>query len=89
MELDENAKRAVRELGDAINSAVGNSERVAWAIEALRGLGYEPNLSLKLEIGLFEIVREAATGEANAEDLSLELTDEDLRTLRGMKISLE
>ncbi|HEX8370409.1 MAG TPA: hypothetical protein VF604_17815 [Pyrinomonadaceae bacterium] len=87
MELDENAKQAVRELGDAINSAIEKSERVIDAIERLREIGYEPNLSLKLEIGLLEIARDGA--EDFARDVSLKLTDEDLRTLRSMKIRLE
>jgi len=86
MELDENAKQAVRELGDAINSAIEKSERVMNAIEYLREIGYEPNLSLKLEIGLLEIER---AGEDSAPDVGLQLTDEDLRTLRSMKIRLE
>jgi len=51
----------------------------------LRKIGYEPNLTLKLEIGLQEI------GEVEdfAEEIELELTDEDLRTLRRMKIRLD
>ncbi|MDQ3800992.1 MAG: hypothetical protein M3384_16340 [Acidobacteriota bacterium] len=96
MELDENAKQTVRELGDAINSAIEKSERVMQAIERLRELGYEPNLSLKLEIGLLEIDRnvdadlDADDYAADADrDISLKLTDEDLRTLRSMKIRLE
>ena len=84
MELDQDAKKGVRELGDAINSAVEKSKRVADAIEFLRAIGYEPNLTLKLEIGLQEI--------GNYEDfddhIELELTDEDMRTLRRMKIRL-
>jgi hypothetical protein len=88
MELDENAKQAVRELGDAINSAIEKSERVIEAIEYLREIGYEPNLSLKLEIGLLEIERESAEDD-DGRDVSLKLTDEDLRTLRSMKIRLE
>jgi anti-sigma regulatory factor (Ser/Thr protein kinase) len=87
MELDENSKKAVRELGEAINSAIAGSERVAWAIDALRELGYEPNLSLKLEIGLFELPENAIDAEES--DLALELTEDDLRTLRRMNISLE
>jgi hypothetical protein len=86
MELDENAKRAVRELGDAINSAIENSKRVVLAIDSLRELGFEPNLSLKLEIGLLEI---SQSDDDDAEAVELELTDEDLRTLRSMKIRLE
>ncbi len=83
MELDKNAQRAVRELGEAINKAIENSERVADAIEYLRGLGYEPNLMLRLEIGLQEIDHES---EDYHEEIELDLTDEDLRTLRRMKI---
>lgn len=85
MNLDDNAKEAVRELGDAINSAIEKSARVAQAIEALRGLGYEPNLMLKLEIGLYELVG----GQEETTDVELDLTDEDLKTLRRMKIRLE
>lgn len=85
MNLDDNAKEAVRELGDAINSAIEKSARVAQAIEALRGLGYEPNLMLKLEIGLYKLVG----GQEETTDVELDLTDEDLKTLRRMKIRLE
>ena len=86
MELDETAKKAVRELGDAINAAVEKSLRVSEAIENLRGLGYEPNLTLKLEIGL-----QAIENGFNdfPEDIELDLTDEDLRTLRRMKIRFD
>lgn len=86
MELDENAQKAVRELGEAINAAVERSTRVAEAIEGLRELGYEPNLTLKLEIGLQQI---AADSEDFPKDIELDLTDEDVRTLRRMKIRLE
>lgn len=85
MQLDENAKSAVRELGDAINRAVEQSERVVNAIENLREIGYEPNLSLKLEIGLQEIFMDEQPDEIS-QDTELELTDEDVRTLRRMKI---
>ena len=47
--------------------------------------GYEPHLNLKLEIGLQEITFTGQTGEFS-ENLELELTDEDVRTLRRMKI---
>ena len=87
MELDLNAKKAVRELGDAINAAIEKSARVSEAIETLREIGYEPNLTIKLEIGLQEI--EESLGNFIEEDVELELTDEDLQTLRRMKIRLE
>jgi hypothetical protein len=83
MELDDNAKEGVRELGDAINAAVEKSERVAEAIKNLREIGFEPNLTLKLEIGLQEI---GGDFDDLPESVELELTDEDLHTLRRMKI---
>ena len=86
MNLDENAKLAVRELGDAINQAVEQSGRIAEAIQALRALGYEPHLTLKLEIGLQEIDAETDEDFAEQQEVELELTDEDLHTLRRMKI---
>ena len=86
MQLDDDAKKAVRELGDAINSAVEKSVRVGNAIEYLREIGYEPHLSLKLEIGLQEITFTDEPPEEFTENLELELSDEDVRTLRRMKI---
>ena len=87
MELDQNAKQAVRELGDAINKAVEKSERVSDAIESLREIGYEPHLNLKLEIGLQTLSHNS--NQNSSENFELELTDEDLQTLRRMKINIE
>ncbi len=87
MELDEYEKNAVRELSESINLAIEKSVRVADAIRYLRELGYEPNLTLKLEIGLQEIIED--DDDFAPADIELELTDDDLRTLRRMKIRLD
>ncbi len=84
MELDKNAKQAVRELGDAINKAVAKSSHVSDAIENLREIGFEPHLNLKLEIDLQTL--SLNPNQDNGEIFELELTDEDLQTLRRMKI---
>jgi hypothetical protein len=88
LEINDEAKEIVQELGEAINSAVENSSEVAAAIERLRGAGYEMELTLRLEIGLRE---HGDGGEENDEDdsLRLELTDEDRRTLRSMRIRFD
>ena len=83
MELDENAKEAVQNLGEAVNSTVEKSFVVKNAIENLRELGFEPHLTLKIEIGLQQIHDDFADF---AEEVELDLTDEDVRTLRRMKI---
>ena len=88
MEINDEAKDIVQELGAAINSAVENSPEVAAAIERLRGAGYEMELTLRLEIGLRENGL-GADGDDGDDSARLELTDEDRRTLRGMRIRLD
>ncbi|QQS40972.1 MAG: hypothetical protein IPM63_16635 [Acidobacteriota bacterium] len=86
MSLHEKQNKAVQELGDAINSAIENSPVVADALEHLRRLGYEADLNVKLEIRLQEV--EEPIGDT-PEAVELELTEEDRRTLRRMKIRVD
>jgi hypothetical protein len=95
LEINDDAKELVQEIGEAINAAVERSPQVADAISRLRAAGYEMELTLKLEIGLREAgteddPQEATTAAAaNGQDAALELTDEDRRTLRSMKIRFD
>ena len=86
MGLHEKQNKAVRELGEAINTAIEQSTLVADALEHLRRLGYEADLNVKLEIRLEEIEEPAVNV---LEEVELELTEEDLRTLRRMKIRVD
>jgi len=88
LEINDEAKQIVHDLGQAINAAVERSAEVAEAIERLRDAGYEMELTLRLEIGLRP---NAEDGAANGEhgEAELELTDEDMRTLRRMKIRFD
>lgn len=86
MDINDEAKQIVHELGTAINSAVEKSSQVAEAIERLREAGYEMELTLRLEIALREHEEES---ESTPEEAALELTDEDMRTLRRMKIRID
>jgi hypothetical protein len=88
MELDDNAKEAAREIGNAINNAVAESDAVKDAIEHLRDLGYEAFYTLNLKIAL-DRIDESVPADEPAENIELELTDEDLRTLQRMKIKFE
>ncbi|MGA9996392.1 MAG: hypothetical protein WBP93_13320 [Pyrinomonadaceae bacterium] len=85
MEIDDDAKEIVHELGSAINAAVEQSAEVADAIERLRGAGYEMELTLRLEIALRPHDEDGETDS----DAALELTDEDMQTLRRMKIRID
>ena len=85
MEIDDDAKEIVREIGTAINESVENSPSVAEAIERLREAGYEMELTLRLEIGL----RPHASDEEGEGEGTLELTDEDVQVLQRMKIRID
>ncbi|MCU0239292.1 MAG: hypothetical protein MUC29_07610 [Pyrinomonadaceae bacterium] len=87
MELDNVTKQAVQKLGEAINQAISDSFRVKQAIEHLHELGYNPNLIFKLEIGLQDI--DKSLDDEFPEDIVLDLTDEDLRTLESMRIKTD
>jgi hypothetical protein len=85
LEIDDDAKEIVREIGTAINESVEGSSKVAEAIERLRDAGYEMELTLRLEIGL----RPHSDEESGDAEASLELTDEDVQVLQRMKIRID
>jgi hypothetical protein len=87
VDINDEAKQIVEELGAAINSAVEQSSEVALAIGRLRDVGYELELTLRLEIGLRQLDQQE--GDAAHEEVTLELTDDDMRTLRRMKIRID
>jgi hypothetical protein len=52
LQLDDNMKRLLRELGHAINDTVSESERIADAISGVRSAGFDIVLKLDATIGL-------------------------------------
>ena len=85
LEIDDEAKEIVRDIGTAINESVENSSKVAEAIERLRDAGYEMELTLRLEIGL----RPHSSADDSDGEGNLELTDEDVQVLQRMKIRID
>lgn len=85
MDIDDEAKEIVREIGTAINESVENSPKVAEAIERLRDAGYEMELTLRLEIGL----RPHSGDDEGETGTTLDLTDEDVQVLQRMKIRID
>ena len=86
MEIDDDAKEIVRQIGTAINESVENSTKVAEAIERLREAGYEMELTLRLEIGLRP---HAGDDDSESDKKTLDLTEEDLQVLQRMKIRID
>ena len=81
MQLDDNLKNLLRELGHAINDTVSESERITGAIAGVRAHGYDIVLKLDATIGLAK--RDAASGETTA------LTTQDKRFLESLRIQVD
>lgn len=66
MQLDNNLKQLLRELGHAINESVSESDRIGEAITRVRAAGYDIVLKLDATIGLAK--REAKPARMTAAD---------------------
>ena len=86
LDINDEAKEIVQEIGAAINAAVERSPEVAEAIERLREAGYEMELTLRLEIGLRAV---DDLNETPTDETAFDLTDDDRQTLRSMKIRID
>ena len=81
MQLDDNLKNLLRELGHAINDTVSESERITGAIAGVRAHGYDIVLKLDATIGLAK--RDAASAD------SATLTTQDRRFLESLRIQVD
>lgn len=94
MQLDDNLKHLMKELGAAINDALSDSEEISEAIQNVRNAGYDVFLVLEATIGFNrrssgESGEEATAGAMKRADMKLKVTAQDLKFLRSLKISVE
>ena len=78
MQLDDQLKQLLRELGHAINDTVSDSERISGAIANVRAAGYDIVLKLDATIGL-----------ARREDQPTKITPLDRRFLESFHIQVD
>jgi hypothetical protein len=90
LELDDNLKELIKELGSAINEALSESDDINEAIKNVRSAGYDVFLVLEATIGFNK--RKSDTpleSETQDPDMKLRVTAQDLKFLRSLKISVE
>jgi hypothetical protein len=80
LQLDDNLKNLLRELGHAINDTVSESERITGAIAGVRAHGYDIVLKLDATIGLAK--RDASGGDDH-------ITTQDRRFLESLRIQVD
>ena len=91
MEIDDNLKELMKELGIAINESLSDSEPIAEAISNIRGAGYDVFLVLEATVGFNkrEEEEDEEPGARRVKAGKLELTNQDTKFLRSLKISVE
>jgi hypothetical protein len=94
MQLDDNLKQLMKELGAAINDALSDSEDISEAIQNVRNAGYDVFLVLEATIGFNKRSKtdpneEATMGGLSSGEMKLKVTAQDLKFLRSLKISVE
>ena len=78
MQLDDQLKRLLRELGHAINDTVSESDRISEAIAGVRAAGYDIVLKLDATIGL-----------ARRDSDASQITPNDKRFLESLHIQVD
>lgn len=88
MELDDNLKQLTKNLGTAINESLSNSEPISKAIASIKDAGYDVFLVLEATIGFNKRGEEAETPLPQGLAGELNLTSQDTRFLKSLKISI-
>ncbi len=88
MELDDNLKQLTKDLGTAINESLSNSEHISAAIASIKDAGYDVFLVLEATIGFNKRSGEAETPLPQVPVGELNLTSQDTRFLKSLKISI-
>ena len=94
MDLDDNFKRLVKELGDAINESLSDSEKIAEVMSRIRGAGYDLFLVLEVTIGFnkrgeINLVHRQKLNTDAKSDPNFRLSTQDTQFLRALKIVVD
>ncbi len=92
--MDEYLQKLIRELGEAINSAVQESEEVNEALERLRAAGHEVMLVLEATIAFKDKPADSEEEQIPFKEISVEerladISHEDRQFLRSMNIKFD
>lgn len=91
--VNEELKQLIKELGDAINGSLSESEEIAEAIAKIKTEGYDVLLVLEATIGFSKRNEEREEGEAMVPALVREpefrVNAQDVKFLKSLRISVE
>lgn len=92
--LDENLKKRIKHLGEAINQSLSESEPIANAIADIKAAGYDIFLVLEATIGFTQQGEESGkpamvAASMNAREPEFRVTAQDMKFLKSLRIRLD
>ncbi len=84
--MNQNLRKLVEQLGEAIHESVSESEQIAGVVQDIRQQGFDVLLMLEATIGLNEVASKAAREEGEKQD---GFTAQDVSFLRSLRIAVE
>jgi uncharacterized protein (UPF0335 family) len=93
--VDQQLKQLIKELGEAINESMSDSEQIAEVFARIREGGYDIYLVLEATIGVTKQGEQTTenTSLVSARSLStnteLKISDQDLKFLKSLRIKLD
>ena len=92
-------KKLIQQLGEAIHESVSESEQIAGVVQDIRRHGFDVLLMLEATIGLNEVEQQPSAlaaaskaggrGEDSGPANGSEFTQQDLKFLRSLRISMQ
>ena len=94
MDLDDNFKRLIKELGNAINESLSDSDKIAEVMGRIRAAGYDLFLVLEVTIGFNKrgeanLVHRQKISAGQRQIPEFNITNQDAQFLRALKISVD
>jgi hypothetical protein len=87
--LNQNLRKLVQQLGEAIHESVSESEQIAGVVQDIRSQGFDVLLMLEATIGLNEVVEPSADAPLALESDGAGFTAQDVSFLRSLRIAIE
>jgi hypothetical protein len=87
--LNQNLRKLVQQLGEAIHESVSESEQIAGVVQDIRSQGFDVLLMLEATIGLNEVAETDAETSAAPEKDGDGFTQQDVSFLRSLRIAIE
>ena len=88
-DLNQNLRKLVQQLGEAIHESVSESEEIAGVVQDIRKQGFDVLLMLEATIGLNEVAEQPAAVEGEPGESGAGFTAQDVSFLRSLRIAIE